>query len=50
MKKFKYIKMNKYKKLRFINNYLKKGLYIIFLPGFMSDVEGKKPKTFKKIL
>ncbi len=48
MKKFKYIKISKSKKLRYIDNYLKKGLYIIFLPGFMSDVEGKKPTALKK--
>ena len=48
MKKFKYIKISKSKKLRYIDNYLKKGLYIIFLPGFMSDVEGKKPAALKK--
>merc|ERR1711966_37352 len=23
-------------------------LYIIFLPGFMSDIDGKKPQAFKK--
>tara|TARA_B100000035_G_scaffold293839_1_gene283607 strand:- start:4029 stop:4733 length:705 start_codon:yes stop_codon:yes gene_type:complete len=29
-------------------NYYEKKLFIIFLPGFMSDIEGKKPQTFKK--
>jgi len=48
MKKFKYLKISKTKKLRYIGNYYKKKLYIIFLPGFMSDIEGKKPQTFKK--
>ena len=48
MKKFKYLKISKTKKLRYIDYYGKKNLYIIFLPGFMSDVEGKKPNTFKK--
>ncbi len=48
MKKFKYLKISKTKKLRYIGNYYKKKLYIIFLPGFMSDVEGKKPQAFKK--
>ena len=48
MKKFKYLKLSKTKKLRFIDNYFKKKLYIVFLHGFMSDVEGKKPQTFKK--
>ena len=45
MKKFKYLKFSKTKKLRFIDNYFKKKLYIVFLPGFMSDIEGKKPQT-----
>ena len=48
MKKFKYFKISKTKKLRYIDNYYRKKLYIIFLPGFMSDVEGKKPQSFKK--
>ena len=47
MKKFKYQKISKSKKLRYIDNYYKKKLYIIFLPGFMSDVEGKKPQSLK---
>ena len=48
MKKFKYLKISKTKKLRYIDNYYKKKLYIIFLPGFMSDIDGKKPQAFKK--
>ena len=48
MKKFKYLKISKIKKLRYIDNYYKKKLYIIFLPGFMSDIDGKKPQAFKK--
>ena len=48
MKKFKYLKISKTKKLRYIDNYFKKKLYIIFLPGFMSDIEGKKPQTLFK--
>ncbi len=47
MKKFKYLKISSVKKLRYIDNYYKKKLYIIFLPGFMSDIEGKKPTAFK---
>ena len=45
MKKFKYLKISKTRKLRFIDNYFKKRLYIVFLHGFMSDIEGKKPQT-----
>ena len=48
MKKLKYLKISKTKKLRYIDNYYKKNLYIVFLPGFMSDVEGQKPQTFKR--
>jgi len=48
MKKSKYIKISKSKKLRYIDNYYKKKLYIIFLPGFMSDIDGEKPRAFKK--
>ena len=48
MKKFKYIKISDTKKLRYIDNYFKKKLYIIFLPGFMSDIEGEKPQTLLK--
>ena len=48
MKKFKYLKISKTKKLRYIDNYYKKKLYIVFLPGFMSDVEGKKPQSLKR--
>ena len=48
MKKFKYLKISKTKKLRFLDNYYKNKLYIVFLPGFMSDIDGKKPRTFKK--
>ena len=48
MKKFKYQKISNTKKLRYIDNYYKKNLYIVFLPGFMSDVEGQKPQSFKR--
>ena len=48
MKKFKYLKISKTRKLRYMDNYYKKKLYIIFLPGFMSDIEGKKPQSLKK--
>ena len=41
MKKFKFLKFSNTKKLRYTVNYLKKKLYLIFLPGFMSDIEGK---------
>ena len=46
MNKFKYLKISKTKKIRYLSNYYKKNLYIVFLHGFMSDIEGKKPRTF----
>ena len=48
MKKYKYLKISSTKKLRYIDNYFRKKLYIIFLPGFMSDIDGKKPQAFRK--
>ena len=48
MKKYNYLKISRTKKLRYLVNYYKKKLYIVFLHGFMSDIEGKKPQTFKK--
>ena len=48
MKKFKYLKISNTKKLRYIDNYFRERLYLIFLPGFMSDIEGTKPQTLFK--
>ena len=48
MNKFKYLKISNSKKIRCLTNYFKKNLYIVFLHGFMSDIEGKKPRTFFK--
>ena len=48
MKKFKFLKFSNSKKLRITDNYFREKLYIIFLPGFMSDIEGKKPQTLLK--
>ena len=45
MNKFKYLKISKYKKIRYLHNYKQNNLYIVFLHGFMSDIEGEKPKT-----
>ena len=46
MKKFRYLKISRTKKLRYLVNYYQKKLYVIFLPGFMSDIGGKKPIAF----
>ena len=43
MSKFKYLKISNYKKIRYLSNDFKDNLYIVFLHGFMSDIEGKKP-------
>ena len=40
MTNFKYYKISKTKKIRYLSNYYKKNLYIVFLHGFMSDLEG----------
>ena len=48
MNKFKYLKISNTKKIRYFTNYYKKNLYIVFLHGFMSDLEGEKPKAFLK--
>jgi len=48
MNKFKYLKISNTKKIRYFANFYKKNLYIVFLHGFMSDLEGDKPMTFQK--
>ena len=48
MNKFKYLKISNIKKIRYLTNYYKKNLYIVFLHGFMSDIEGEKPKSLYK--
>ena len=46
MNKFKYFKITKKRKIRYLKHTQNNGAYIVFLHGFMSDLEGKKPKTF----
>jgi len=48
MSKFKYIKISNYKKIRYLSNDFKNNLYIVFLHGFMSDIEGEKPTAILK--
>ena len=48
MKKFKFHRISSSKRLRYIDNYYKKKLFIVFLHGFMSDIEGKKPQKLYK--
>ena len=46
MTNFNYFKITKTRKIRYLKHLEKKATYIVFLHGFMSDLEGKKPKTF----
>tara|TARA_B100001063_G_scaffold111364_1_gene103982 strand:- start:22 stop:768 length:747 start_codon:yes stop_codon:yes gene_type:complete len=46
MNNFNYYKITKFKKIRYLKLDQKNSIYIVFLHGFMSDLEGKKPKTF----
>jgi len=48
MNKFKYLKISKTKKIRYLINFYEKKLYIIFLHGFMSNIDGEKPKSLLK--
>ena len=48
MIKYNYYKISNSKKLRCLVKYQKKGPYIVFLHGFMSDLNGKKPNAFLK--
>ena len=46
MTNFSYHKLTKSKKIRYISKVYKKTPFIVFLHGFMSDLEGEKPKSF----
>jgi len=48
MNKFKYLKISNNKKIRYLSNNLQNRLYIVFLHGFMSDIEGEKPNNILK--
>ena len=48
MTKFNYYKLSKAKKIRYLKLYQKNRDYIVFLHGFKSDLDGKKPKSFLK--
>ena len=47
MSKFKFIKISKKKKLRYLSINNHSNFYVIFLHGFMSDLEGEKPSKLK---
>ena len=46
MNNFNYFKISKTIKIRYLKNIKKNTTYIVFLHGFMSNLEGKKPKIF----
>ena len=48
MSNFKYHQISKTRKIRYICNTYKNTSFIVFLHGFMSDLEGKKPNAFLK--
>ena len=46
MNRFNYFKINKSKKIRYLKYDQKNATYVVFLHGFMSDLDGKKPYAF----
>ena len=48
MTHFRYHNISKTKKIRFLCNINKNAPFLVFLHGFMSDLEGKKPNAFLK--
>ena len=48
MNKYKFLKISSSKKIRYLINKRKKMPYVVFLHGFMSDLEGEKPKKILK--
>jgi len=48
MTKFSFFKIGKNQRIRYLKLTQKNSDYIVFLHGFMSDLEGEKPKTFLK--
>jgi pimeloyl-ACP methyl ester carboxylesterase len=48
MNKFKYIRVLNNKQIRYISKDYKDNLYIVFLHGFMSNIEGEKPQAILK--
>ena len=48
MNKYKFLKISSSKKIRYLINKYKKKPYVVFLHGFMSDLDGEKPKKILK--
>ena len=48
MNKYKFLQISKSIKIRYLHHNSSNNLYIVFLHGFMSDLNGEKPKIFKR--
>ena len=48
MTNFNFLKISKTKRIRYLKLHNKNATYIVFLHGFMSDLEGEKPKVLRK--
>ena len=48
MNKYKFLKISSSKKIRYLINKYKKEPHVVFLHGFMSNLEGEKPKKILK--
>ena len=48
MNKFKYIRILNNKQIRYLSKEYKDNLHIVFLHGFMSNIEGEKPQAILK--
>ena len=48
MNKYKFLQISKSIKIRYLHHNSNNNLYIVFLHGFMSDLNGEKPKIFKR--
>ena len=48
MNKYKFLQISKSLKIRYLHHNSNNNLYIVFLHGFMSDLNGEKPKIFKR--
>ena len=48
MNKFKYLKISNLIKIRYLKGKSNNKFHIVFLHGFMSDIEGEKPTTLLK--
>ena len=46
MTNFNFLKISKTKRIRYLKLHNKNATYIVFLHGFMSDLEGQKPSSF----